>query len=109
MLTKQFSRKWSGDKLDSIQCGTWFVDDINNDLHYFIDVETGMCSDKGYTRHELLMHTDDVKLIDKVFNIACQRYGCEMVDDEIQAEQPEQALQAMMAIYAWCDFKEQGL
>lgn len=109
MLTEQFYQKWSGDKLDSIQCDTWFVDDINHNLQYFIDIETGMYGDKGYTRHELLMHTDDFKLIDKVFNIACQRYGCEMVDDEIQAEHPEQVLQAMMAIYAWFDFKECGL
>lgn len=109
MLSEQFSRKWSGYKLDSIQCDTCFVDDINNKLQYFLDIETGMYGDKGYTRHELLMHTDDFELVDKVFNIVCQRYDCEMVDDEIQAEHPEQVLQAMMAIYAWFYFKRYGL
>lgn len=41
MLTEQFYKHWSGDKLDSIQCDTRFVDDINDDLQYFIDAETG--------------------------------------------------------------------
>ena len=109
MLTEQFYKNWKGDKLDNLQCDTRFVDDINDDLQDFIDAEDGMCDDDGYTRAELLTHLEDVKLIDKVMNFACQRYGCEMIGDEITAEHPEQVLQAMMAIYAWVDFKECGL
>lgn len=109
MLTEQFYKNWKGDKLANLQCDTRFVDDINDDLQYFIDAEDGMRDDDGYTRAELLTHLEDVKLIDKVMNFACQRYGCEMVGDEITAEHPEQVLQAMMAIYAWIDFKECGL
>lgn len=109
MLTEQFYKNWKGDKLDNLQCDTRFVDDTNDDLQYFIDAEDGMCDDDGYTRAELLTHLEDVKLIDKVMNFACQRYGCEMIGDEITAEHPEQVLQAMMAIYAWIDFKECGL
>lgn len=36
MLTEQFYKNWKGDKLDNLQCDTRFVDDINDDLQYFI-------------------------------------------------------------------------
>lgn len=42
MLTEQFFKNWKGDKLVNIQCDTRFVDDVNDDLQYFIDAETGM-------------------------------------------------------------------
>lgn len=108
MLSEQFSRKWSGYKLDSIQCDTCFVDDINDNLQYFLDIETGMYGDKGYTRHELLMHTDDFELVDKVFNIVCQRYDCEIIgdDEELQSLHGSQLIQAIIAIYTWIEFKE---
>lgn len=107
MLTEKFYKKLSGGKLDSIQCDTRFVDDINDGLQYFIDAETGMCCDDGYTRDELSIYTDDDKLIDEIMNVACHRYGCEMVGDEMQAENPEQLLQAMMTVYAWIVFEKE--
>ncbi|MDC2829929.1 hypothetical protein PO148_01785 [Limosilactobacillus mucosae] len=107
MLTEQFYKHWSGDKLDSIQCDTRFVDDINDDLQYFIDAETGMCCDDGYTRDELSLYVDDDKLIDEIMKVACHRYGCEMFGDEIRAEHPEQVLQAMMTVYAWIVFSKE--
>ena len=58
-------------------------------LYVSHDAEDGMCDDDGYTRAELLTHLEDVKLIDKVMNFACQRYGCEMIGDEITAEHPD--------------------
>lgn len=105
MLTEQFFKNWKGDKLVNIQCDTRFVDDVNDDLQYFIDAETGMCCDDGYTRDEVSTHTNDTDLIDRIMNVACHRYGCGMLGDEIYAEHPEQVLQAMMAIYAWVEFK----
>lgn len=109
MLTEEFHKNYKGDKLANIQCDTRFVDDINDGLQYFIDAETGMCCDDGYTRDELSTYTNDTNLVDKIMNAACHRYGCEMVGDEMQAENPEQLLQAMMAVYAWIEFKDDEL
>lgn len=109
MINENYRCSWSDDKLAYIRFYTRFVDDINDDVHYFIDTETGRCCDEGYTRADLIIHTDDKKMTDKVMNFVCKRYGCEMVGKEMQAERPEQLLQAMMAVYAWIDFKEAKL
>lgn len=106
MLTEELHKNYKGDKLANIQCDTRFVDDIDDGLQYFIDAETGVCCDDGYTRGELSTYTDDDKLIDKVMSLVCKRYECEMFGDEMRAENPEQLLQAMMAVYAWIEFKE---
>lgn len=104
MLTEKFYKVRRDGNL-GIRCYTRFVNDINDDVRYFIGTETGMCCDEGYTRADLIIHTDDKKMTDKVMNFVCKRYGCEMVGKEMQAERPEQLLQAMMAVYAWIDFK----
>lgn len=109
MLTEKFYKVRRDGNSVGIRCYTRFVNDINDDVRYFIDAETGRCCDEGYTRADLIIHTDDKKMTDKVMNFVCKRYGCEMVGKEMQAERPEQLLQAMMAVYAWIDFKEAKL
>lgn len=97
MLTEQFYKHWSGDKLDSIQCDTRFVDDINDDLQYFIDAETGMYTDYGYCIDELQCYTDDWR---KVAENCCKRYGCELAGEKLEAETEDALVQTMLAIYA---------
>lgn len=109
MINENYRCSWSDDKLAYIRFYTRFVDDINDELAYYLDAESGLFADDGYTRDEFSTHTDDEKLIDKVMEHVCQRYGCEMVGDEMQSDTPEQLLQAMMAVYAWIEFKECGL
>lgn len=111
MLTENFYKVRRDDNSVGIRCDTRFVDDINDDLQYFIDAETGKCCDDGYTRAKLSLFLlqDDGTLIDKIMNFVCRRYGCEMVGDEMQSEHPEQLLQAMMAVYAWIEFKDDEL
>lgn len=109
MINEEYHYIWSGDKLANIEFSTRFVDDINDELAYYLDANSGLFGDDGYTRDELSTHVDDEKLIDKVMEHVCQRYGCEMVGDEMVSGTPEQLLQAMLAIYAWIEFRECGL
>lgn len=109
MINEKYHYIWNGDRLVVIRFYTDFLDDVNDLITYYLYAENGMFTDDGYTRDELSTHTDDEKLIDKVMEYACQRYGCEMVGDEMQSDTPERLLQAMMAVYAWIEFRECGL
>ena len=108
MLTEKFYKVRRDDNSVGIRCYTRFVNDINDDVHYFIDTETGRCCDEGYTRTDLIIHTDDKKMTDKVMSFVCKRYGCELdVDrEELVAKEDYILVQTMLAIYTWIEFKE---
>lgn len=101
-LTVEEHKYYRGDKLQSIEYVTEFIDNNNDGVMYYMDAEAGMYTDYGYCIYVLQCYTNDWR---KVAEDCCKRYGCEMVGKEMQAERPEQLLQAMMAVYAWIDFR----
>lgn len=89
---------------------TEFVDCLDDGITIYRKVGKNYFTDDGYTTFNLDCFVSNWRedgTVDKI----CKRYGCKMKDDneELQAPHGSQLVQAILAIYAWIEFKECGL
>ena len=102
-LTVEEHKYYRGDKLQSIEYVTEFIDNNSDGIMYYMDAETGMYTDYGYCIDELQCYTNDWR---KVAEDCCKQYGCELVGEELKATAEDALVQTMLAIYAWIEFKD---
>lgn len=94
-------------KVDWIAYDTEFVDCLNDGITIYRKADGSYFTDDGYTTFNLDCFVPSWREDGTVKKI-CKRYGCKMKDDneEIQAPHDSQLIQAILAIYAWIEFKE---
>lgn len=100
-------------KVDWIAYDTNFVDYLNDCITIYRKVGENYFTDDGYTTFNLDCFDDACRgempswredgTVDKI----CKRYGCKMKgkNEELQASHGSQLIQAILAIYAWIEFK----
>lgn len=92
-------------KVDWIAYDTEFVDYVDDGITIYRKVGENYFTDDGYTTFNLNCFVPSWREDGTVKKI-CKRYGCEMKDnDELQAPHDSQLIQAILAIYAWIEFK----
>lgn len=101
-------------KVDWIAYDTNFVDYLNDCITIYRKADGRYFTDDGYTTFNLNCFDDacrgempswrETGTIDKI----CKRYGCKMhgKNEELRAPHGSQLIQAILAIYAWIEFKE---
>lgn len=96
------------DKVDWIAYDTEFVDCLDDGITIYRKSNENYFTDDGYTAFNLDCFVPAWRedgAVDKI----CKRYGCQMKDnDELQALHDSQLIQAILAIYAWTEFKLNG-
>lgn len=97
-------------KVEWIAYDTNFVDPLDDCIVIYRKVGGNYFTDDGYTTFNLdcfVPNWREKSAVDKI----CKRYGCQMKGDnaELQAAHGSQLIQAILAIYAWIEFKECGL
>lgn len=94
-------------KVDWIACDTNFVDCLNDGITIYRKVNENYFTDDGYTTFNLDCFVHNWRGDGTVEKI-CKRYGCKMKGDneELQAPHGSQLVQAILAIYAWIEFKD---
>lgn len=95
-------------KLYGVDYVTNFEDSEGDGIFYSRNVNKGTYSDDGNCIYLLSLKTDKWA---EVAEHICNRYGCEL-DVETQklvAKEDYILVQAMLAIYAWIEFRECGL
>ena len=104
-------------KVDWVAYDTNFVDYLNDCITIYRKVGENYFTDDGYTTFNLDCFDDACRgempswredgTVDKI----CKRYGCKMKVDseELRALHGSQLIQAILAIYAWIEFKGRGL
>lgn len=97
-------------KVDWIVYDTNFVDPLDDCIVIYRKVDGNYFTDDGYTTFNLGCFVPTWRedgTVDKI----CKRYGCKMKVDseELRALHGSQLIQAILAIYAWIEFKECGL
>lgn len=97
-------------KVDWIAYDTNFVDPLDDCIVIYRKVDGNYFTDDGYTIFNLGCFVPTWRedgTVDKI----CKRYGCKMKVDseELRALHGSQLIQAILAIYAWIEFKECGL
>lgn len=97
-------------KVDWIAYDTNFVDPLDDCIVIYRKVDGNYFTDDGYTIFNLDCFVPTWRedgTVDKI----CKRYGCKMKVDseELRALHGSQLIQAILAIYAWIEFKECGL
>lgn len=85
---------------------TNFVDYVNDCITIYRKVGENYFTDDGYTAFNLDCFVSNWRedgTVDKI----CKRYGCKMhgKNEELQAPYDSQLIQAILAIYAWIEFK----
>lgn len=85
---------------------TNFVDNLNDYVTIYRKADEDYYTDDGYTAFNLdcFAHNWRAKgVVEKI----CKRYGCKLKSDneEIQAPHDYELIQAILAIYAWIEFK----
>lgn len=92
-------------KVDWIAYDTNFVDPLDDCIVIYRKVDGNYFTDDGYTIFNLNCFVPSWRedgTVDKI----CKRYGCEMKgNDDLQAPHDWQLVQAILAIYAWSEFK----
>lgn len=100
-------------KVDWVAYDTNFVDYLNDCITIYRKVGENYFTDDGYTTFNLDCFDDACRgempswredgTVDKI----CKRYGCKMKgkNEELQASHGSQLIQAILAIYAWIEFK----
>lgn len=104
-------------KVDWIAYDTNFVDYLNDCITIYRKVGENYFTDDGYTTFNLDCFDDACKgempswREDGTVKKICKRYNCEIAGDkeELRALHGWQLVQAILAIYAWIEFKECGL
>lgn len=95
-------------KVDWIVYYTEFVDPLNDGIIIYRKPDGNYFTDSGYTAFNLDCFVptwrEDVT-VEKI----CKRYGCKIKGntEEIQASNGSQLIQAILAIYACVEFKEE--
>lgn len=94
-------------KVGWIAYDTEFVDYLNDGITIYRKVDKNRFTDDGYTTFNLDCFVPNWREDGTVEKI-CKCYGCKMIGDneEIQASRDSQLIQAILAIYAWIEFKE---
>lgn len=97
-------------KVGWIAYDTEFVDYLNDGITIYRKVGGSYFTDDGYTTFNLDCFVPSWREDGTVKKI-CKRYGCKMKVDseELRALHGSQLIQAILAIYAWIEFKECGL
>lgn len=93
-------------KVDWIAYDTEFVDPLNDGITIYRKAGGNYFTDDGYTTFNLDCFVPTWREDGTVEKI-CKRYGCQMKGDneELQAPHGWQLIQAILAIYAWIEFK----
>lgn len=94
-------------KVDWIAYDTNFVDPLDDCIVIYRKVAGSCFTDDGYTTFNLDCFVSNWRedgTVDKI----CKRYGCKMKGDneELQVPHGSQLVQAILAIYAWIEFKD---
>lgn len=94
-------------KVDWIAYDTNFVDPLDDCIVIYRKVNENYFTDDGYTTFNLDCFVPNWREKSAVEKI-CKCYGCKMIGDneELQALYGWQLVQAIIAIYAWIEFKE---
>lgn len=97
-------------KVGWIAYDTNFVDPLDDCIVIYRKVDGSYFTDDGYTTFNLDCFVPNWREDGTVEKI-CKRYGCKMKgeNEELQASHGSQLIQAILAIYAWIEFKECGL
>ena len=102
-------------KVDWIAYDTNFVDHLNDCITIYRKVGENYLTEDGYTTFNLDCFDDACISFempswreDGTVEKICKRYGCEMKGEreELQAPHDYELIQAILAIYAWIEFKE---
>lgn len=93
-------------KMDWIAYDTNFVDPLDDCITIYCNAAGSCFTDDGYTKFNLDCFVPNWRedgTVDKI----CKRYGCKMKVDseELRALHGSQLIQAILAIYAWIEFK----
>lgn len=93
-------------KVDWIAYDTEFVDPLNDGITIYRKAGGSYFTDDGYTTFNLDCFVPSWREDGTVKKI-CKRYGCKMKGEreELQAPHDSQLIQAILAIYAWIEFK----
>ena len=93
-------------KVGWIAYDTEFVDYLNDGITVYRKTNENYFTDDGYTAFNLDCFVPSWREDGTVEKI-CKRYGCKMIGDneELQALHGWQLVQAIIAIYAWIEFK----
>lgn len=90
-----------------IEYETKFVDPLNDGITIYCNAAGSCFTDDGYTAFNLdcfvpAWREDDT--VEKIY----KRYGCKMKGEreELQAPHDSQLIQAILAIYAWIEFRK---
>lgn len=97
-------------KVGWIAYDTEFVDCLNDGITIYRKTNENYFTDDGYTTFNLDCFVPNWREDGTVEKI-CKRYGCKMKgeNEELWALHGSQLIQAILAIYAWIEFKECGL
>ena len=93
-------------KVNWIAYDTNFADLLDDCITIYHKPSGSRFTDDGYTTFNLdcfVSNWRETGTIDKI----CKRYGCKMKgnNEELQAPHGSQLIQAILAIYAWIEFK----
>lgn len=96
----------SKDSKGWIAYDTNFVDPLDDCITIYCNAAGSCFTDDGYTKFNLdcfVPNWREKGVVEKI----CKRYGCKMIGDneELQAPHGSQLIQAILAIYAWIEFK----
>lgn len=93
-------------KVAFIEYETKFVDCVNDGITIYRKTNENYFADDGYTAFNLDCFAPCWREDGTVEKI-CKRYGCKMKGEreELQAPHDSQLIQAILAIYAWIEFK----
>ena len=93
-------------KVDWIAYDTEFVAPLNDGITIYRKAGGSYFTDDGYTTFNLDCFVPSWREDGTVKKI-CKRYGCKMKGEreELQAPHDSQLIQAILAIYAWIEFK----
>lgn len=94
-------------KVGWIAYDTEFVDYLNDCITIYCKPSGNYFTDDGYTKFNLdcfVPNWREKGVVEKI----CKRYGCKMhgKNEELQASHGSQLIQAILAIYAWIEFKD---
>ena len=94
-------------KVGWIAYDTEFVDCVDDGITIYRKVGENCFTDDGYTAFNLDCFAPNWRGNGTVEKI-CKRYGCKMKGEreELQAPHDYELIQAILAIYAWIEFKE---
>lgn len=108
-LSEQVHEIYRDDKLCYIQYETNFMDNGGSHVTYCYDVSNKTYTDVSGCYFKLMRYELPEAERHDLLNHIAKHCQCELVNYELRSNKPEHLLQAMMAVYAWIEFKECGL